>query len=108
MERSPPCPDIQTLQNYLLGQVGEPEAGALERHLIGCLRCLETMKTLPQEDPLVSDMRAQARGKTEPPGEVVLRLMDRFGKLRRSPLTAAALAAAARAKHLDKVAYNVA
>jgi anti-sigma factor RsiW len=98
MERSSPCPDTQTLQNYLLGQVGEPEASALERHLTGCPRCLETMKTLQQEDPLVSTMRAQARGKTEPPGEVVCQMMERFGKLRGSALTAAGLAAAAKAR----------
>jgi WD40 repeat protein len=98
MEQTPPCPDTQTLQNYVLGQVSEPGARALERHLTRCLRCLEMVETLQQEDALVAAMRAQARGKAEPPGEVVLRMIDRFGKLRGSALTAAGLAAAARAR----------
>ena len=34
------CPDVQSLQRFLLGQIGGAEAEALEHHLEQCDRCL--------------------------------------------------------------------
>src|SRR5262245_51360224 len=81
MERTPPCPDREVLQRYLLGQVSEPEARALERHLAGCRHCLDTVAALQPEDALIADMRAQACGLAEPPSDVIVHMMDRFGRL---------------------------
>jgi anti-sigma factor RsiW len=77
-----PCPDSQGLQRYLLGQVNDPEAEQIERHLSECRRCLTAVASLPAEDHLVQAMHAQAAGRREPPSAVVAELMRRLSRLR--------------------------
>jgi serine/threonine protein kinase len=44
------CPDAETLQRFLLGQAGDVEAEALERHLENCENCVSTLQTLDGAD----------------------------------------------------------
>ena len=54
------CPDIQTLQRFLLGQGSDAEAEALEHHLEQCDRCLASFHALDAEDSVIEAMRARA------------------------------------------------
>jgi tetratricopeptide (TPR) repeat protein len=52
-----PCADLQKLKSFSLGQLGEPEAEALERHVSQCPRCGKRLGELEAEDSLVLAMR---------------------------------------------------
>lgn len=53
------CPDLQTLRDFTLGLVPEPEADVLEQHLAECESCLDRVTHLESQDTLVDAMRAQ-------------------------------------------------
>jgi TolB-like protein len=58
MNRSTPCPDVQDLQRFSLGQDDEAEGGRIEDHLCGCLRCVATLEQLDASDEFLKAARA--------------------------------------------------
>jgi eukaryotic-like serine/threonine-protein kinase len=77
------CPDADTLQRLLLGQVSEAEAGPLEEHLADCTRCRALLPQLEGRDALIDTLRGgQSLAAELPRGEAVDRLMRRLHRLR--------------------------
>src|SRR5207249_460885 len=78
MSRSPSCPDAQHLQQFVLGQLPEPEAEGIEQHLSQCGRCSQTLHTLTAEDTFVETLRAQAAASQQPLDERTQGLIQRL------------------------------
>ena len=76
------CPSEHDLQQLLLGQIADAEAGPLEEHLEQCERCLQRASTLKLEDTLAEAVQAQATMPELSTGELVAGLMERLEKLR--------------------------
>jgi hypothetical protein len=75
------CPNVQSLQRLVSGQLHEPEIEPVVRHLEGCDACVRKLQLLPASDTL-SDLLANAR--TIPPGTeeaVVNRLIARLQRI---------------------------
>lgn len=56
-----PCPQPEAIEQLLLGHTAGPQAELLELHVEQCARCLEVVRALRLEDPLVAVVRAGAR-----------------------------------------------
>ena len=48
-----PCPDEQELLRFALGQLVQKEAELLAEHMQSCARCVERIKTLQPDNPLI-------------------------------------------------------
>ena len=55
-----PCPGNDSLHQFSLGRVNEPEAEGLEAHLAQCPHCVDTLHTIKSEDTLIEAMRVQS------------------------------------------------
>jgi hypothetical protein len=75
------CPDRQTLQRLVLGQLSADEVGPVESHLEDCSRCAETLQTLQQEDTLVHAVRSGSPLQAETDSAEVAGLMQRLESL---------------------------
>ncbi len=77
------CPKVQVWQQFVLGQVADPEAAALEQHLTACDSCVETLHGLESEDALVQAMRqAPAAAALLSTGDHLKGLVKRLAVLR--------------------------
>lgn len=52
-----PCPDEQTLSQWLAGQITESVAVYLDNHFEQCPRCVESMRVLRTRDKLIDSLR---------------------------------------------------
>jgi hypothetical protein len=76
------CPDLATLERFLLGATGAPEAEAMEAHLERCASCIATLNTLPARDSVVAAIQSPAGSIADVDSDVVRRLVDRLKVLR--------------------------
>jgi TolB-like protein len=53
-----PCPDVEQLQHFTLGQLSEEEAEPLEQHLAQCAHCVAAIGSLETADVLTDALRA--------------------------------------------------
>jgi serine/threonine protein kinase len=60
-----PCPKLEDLQHFLLGQMAEAEAEQVELHLAWCPGCIGAAHTLPGKDTLVDAVREGGKADTE-------------------------------------------
>ncbi len=51
------CPAAEELARYLLGHAPDERAGAIDRHLEECPRCLEALRVLRSDDSLAAALR---------------------------------------------------
>ncbi len=72
------CPAAAVVQRYLLGQLPEPEAVALEAHVSACGRCTETLRALAAEDKLAEALRGRTTVTAAGVGPEVERLIARL------------------------------
>ncbi len=72
------CPDRDTLQQLLLGQLPPPRGEQLAQHLEECPHCSTVVESLSAEDTLVEAIRAQATPGDGPETESVRRLIERL------------------------------
>jgi serine/threonine protein kinase len=56
------CPTSADLQQFLLGKLGQGDAGLIEEHLARCESCSKTLHTLPAEDTMVAAVRQAGKG----------------------------------------------
>jgi WD40 repeat protein len=78
--QAPPCPDPRDLERLALGQLPEPQAEALGRHLLSCSDCANTLNNLHARDTLTDALR----GSQETQSVVipaVEALMDRLARM---------------------------
>ena len=84
MAGTPECPPVEDLQRFLIGQLSDTEANALERHLGGCPQCLKTVEQLTPDDALVEVVTTLAHGQTtvpeEPDADLVAALVRLHGR----------------------------
>jgi anti-sigma factor RsiW len=78
-----PCPPVEDLQRFLVGQLSEAEAEGLERHLAGCRRCVARLDTLRPCDRLLDAVFAVAHGDAAPADEVDAGLLGSLYRLGR-------------------------
>jgi pyruvate/2-oxoglutarate dehydrogenase complex dihydrolipoamide dehydrogenase (E3) component len=79
MPTIPSCPDADTLQRLVFGQLPDREALPLEKHLELCDRCIEALRTLQAGDPLAERLReGRMAAATLPRGQVVEDLISRL------------------------------
>src|SRR5438270_4112655 len=76
------CPDRQELQHFLLGRLSGPPAEGLERHLDECPHCLELLRSLPADDPLLEAARSPVPRAEDPDDTAVHDLIGRLRGLR--------------------------
>lgn len=76
------CPDLLTLQQFLLAELPESEAEALEQHLLECDSCCERARSFQGSDTLLEALRREPTVADDPEGELVADLMERFGLIR--------------------------
>src|SRR5689334_18604587 len=81
MAPNDPCPDAGELQRHLLGQVPEPRASALDRHLLHCRSCGTVGDELPSPDTLMEAVRAQGQAGDPPDDPAVRRVLERAHRL---------------------------
>ncbi|OAI46810.1 hypothetical protein AYO44_10770 [Planctomycetaceae bacterium SCGC AG-212-F19] len=81
MSISSSCPGSQTLQRYVQGQLDEPQAEQVQRHLAGCARCLEVLQESPGDDELSQAVHAQTSAKDLPDQEAAEELAERLCKM---------------------------
>jgi formylglycine-generating enzyme required for sulfatase activity/serine/threonine protein kinase len=76
------CPDLTQYKKLASGELFSPEKDAVLDHLEGCDACATQVEGLSENDTLVELIR-QASARGQPPGsEAVVRLVERFRKLR--------------------------
>src|SRR5262245_39636835 len=73
-----PCPDLETLERFLLGRVTGPAAETLEEHLVGCTVSAGELERRTAEDGLVSVMRRPSAVLGAVDSEKVERLLARL------------------------------
>ncbi len=56
------CPNPRDLERLALGQLPEPEAGPLGRHVLGCSRCAERLQAIQAADPMAALCREVGAG----------------------------------------------
>jgi hypothetical protein len=71
------CPEASSLEQFLLGQLPDPAAEGLERHVEQCDRCGRTLAVLLGEDSLVYTLRSQV-GEKRPDDSAVPGLIQRL------------------------------
>jgi hypothetical protein len=76
------CPDLTTLRQFLLAELPEKEAEALEQHLLECDSCCERARSCSGSDSLLEALRNEPTVKEDPEGELVADLMERFRPIR--------------------------
>jgi hypothetical protein len=76
-----PCPPIEDLQRFLLGQLSEAEAECLEHHLATCRLCVSRIQTAQPHDGLVDVVANVARDGTTAPAEVDQSLLESLYRL---------------------------
>ncbi len=76
------CPDLLSLQQFLLAELPESEAEALEQHLLECDSCCERARSLQGSDTLLEALRREPTVAEDPEGEVVADLVERFRLIR--------------------------
>jgi predicted Ser/Thr protein kinase len=81
------CPDVQLLEQLMLGQLSDTEAERLEDHLAECTRCGRLADHLPARGPLVEAMRVPSPILNESETPAVERLIGRLGGLRPADIT---------------------
>ncbi len=70
---------------YLLGALENAEMSGFEEHLAGCEECGRRLDELTGVVPVLEELRADATGIVEPPGEALLeRLLQRVAGERRA------------------------
>ena len=72
MVTAPSCPGVEILKQFLIGQTSEEEAQHLEEHLLSCARCLETARSLPLGDTLISSLQQGREIASRAPGSPLL------------------------------------
>src|SRR5262249_3447386 len=72
------CPDFPTLRQFLLAELSEREAEALEQHLLECNSCCELARSFQESDSLLEALRNEPNVAEDPEGELVADLMERF------------------------------
>src|SRR5437016_2255739 len=80
MVATTPCPDLQSLQEFVLGKLPEPSAEQLESHLAACGRCVAALQSLRTDDQLLDAMRQQSGGDATPHA-AVQQLMEKLSRL---------------------------
>jgi hypothetical protein len=90
----PRCPDADTLRRFLLGQLAEAEATALEGHLLHCPACCRNARTVRPDDPFVAALHGAGAVAVSAEGSVVEDLIGRLRPLHR-PAALAVLGTAA-------------
>jgi WD40 repeat protein/serine/threonine protein kinase len=84
MVRPTVCPHIPQLRRLLLGQAPPEVADALETHVLECPSCLETMRSLQAEDPLIEAVRWRPTTNHGAGAETIQRLIQRLKRLHAS------------------------
>ena len=77
-----PCPEVQELQQYLLGHTPDPDAERFEQHLARCGVCRDALQAVQAEDTLVLAMRGLIKGLPEPDDDRLRGQIDRLCRLR--------------------------
>jgi serine/threonine protein kinase len=75
----PDCPERTRLRAYVLGQLPQEDAAALDAHFLGCTSCQSRLQTLDGQDPLTDAVRSAADLARKPLSEAeerVLRQME--------------------------------
>lgn len=72
------CPDRTTLRQFLLAELPENEAEALEQHLLECEVCCEQARDFQDSDTLLEALRSEPTVAEDPEAELVADLMQRF------------------------------
>jgi hypothetical protein len=80
------CPDLATLERFLLGTMGANDAEAIEAHLEQCTSCVATLNTFPAHDTVVAAIQSPG-SIVEPLSDAVQRLADRLKGLQRATAT---------------------
>jgi hypothetical protein len=78
MSATEPCPDPRDLELLLLGQLPEPQADSLERHLLACDSCVRRLRGHRHGDRLVEALRGQAADPRQTADASVEALMKRL------------------------------
>lgn len=52
------CPDSRDLERLARGQLPEPQAEQLGRHVLGCSACAALLNEFQAADPLIPDLQA--------------------------------------------------
>jgi WD40 repeat protein/serine/threonine protein kinase len=81
MSVSTECPAAPELERFVLGQVGEGEAGRLEAHISHCEGCVGRLHALRADDPVTQALRAQTTVGEGPEQDVVEGLVARLSTL---------------------------
>ncbi len=76
------CPDLPTLRQFLLAELPESEAEALEQHLLECDSCCQQARSFTGSDSLLEALRNEPTVAEDPEGELVADLMERFRLIR--------------------------
>ena len=76
-----PCPDANTLERLLHGQLPAAETDRLARHLEECDRCVAVVQTRSVDDTLAAAARAPASAHSESEAEAVDALVERLSGL---------------------------
>jgi hypothetical protein len=82
MTKAAACPDARDLERLARGQLPEPDAEHLGRHVLDCSTCANLLNSFQAGDTLITDLRA-ALGQPSPDHPVVDALVERF--VRRPP-----------------------
>src|SRR4051812_2888660 len=79
-----PCPDVNDLEQFLLGQLHEAQADPLGEHLVQCLHCLAAVAALEADggDSVVRALRAVGAAETSDKA-MVASLIDRVREQQR-------------------------
>jgi serine/threonine protein kinase len=86
------CPDLATLQRFLLGQSSGAEADTLEQHLEHCEHCTSSLQALHGEDSVIQALRSCGLSGTSFENDAVRRLTERLKGLASTSSDAATLA----------------
>jgi hypothetical protein len=76
------CPDVDTLQRFLLGWSADDEAGAVEQHIELCDQCLSTLHNLQGRDSVVEAIQSQTGVPSEASAQALRGLAERLKQLR--------------------------
>ncbi len=76
-----PCPQSETLANYVLGTMDAAEMQNLERHMLECQACCDQAETLNPRDEVTKSFGLPKKGQG-PDEEVVNNLIERVAKFR--------------------------
>src|SRR5262245_3234129 len=75
------CPDAAALRRLLIGEAPDNEAEQLERHLLGCSRCVEIMRAVQADSKLLEALRKVPNGEGVPQDGAIEELVRRMREL---------------------------